>query len=56
MDSTRHGTLSLLAAVDAAAMLTCIYTNLPATPRAMAWSYGVRSDRVIRDRKRRLSD
>jgi hypothetical protein len=38
MDSKRHGTLSLFAALAAATILTCIYTYHPATNRrAMAW-------------------
>jgi hypothetical protein len=36
MDDTRHGTLGPLAALDAAAILTCIYTP-GRQRRAMAW-------------------
>jgi hypothetical protein len=44
MDSTRHGTLGLFGALDAAALLTCIYTVPAANRRAMARSAGVTSD------------
>jgi hypothetical protein len=38
MDDTRHGTLSLFAALAAATIPTCIYTHHLATNRrAMAW-------------------
>jgi hypothetical protein len=53
MDDTRHGTLSLFAALDLAAILTCIYTITGRQPVGDGLE-GLPG--VIRDRKRRLSD